>query len=558
MMRIDIEGRRVLLACVVCFITFFVNNSVITPDIMESRNIVTAREMVYDGHWIVPTINGELRFEKPPLPTWLTAVAEIISPDNLALQRGMSGLAALLLVFYFWHFARKILRMDPLVPTLLLCTCYNVILMGRTASWDIYCHAFMMGGIYHLASALNAPPRAWRHFLLAGLFTGLSILSKGPVSLYALFLPFLISYGYFSRPSLRGKVPALCIALLIAVAVGTWWYAYCYVVQGDSLSAVVQKESGSWINHNVRPWWYYWKFFLETGVWSLFLLTAIFLPLADARRRKSRNWLFSLVWLLASLVLLSLLPEKKSRYLFPLLIPSAYLMGCLVIWWKETFRAEEIILPVDKYCFRANAFLIAFVVALLPAAAWIFLYHPGYISFYSWLLFGILMLVFVFYLVRTAVWLNPMGLLWGVTLLFLTAECFFMPVLGKIINNPEMKSIAETRKMAELKEVPFYHLDTEALRIELVYAAHRCIRPVSADSLHGKLPCVLLTHKPIGEVLSPDRLEGIDTLSVGRYDDNHRPKTSRFYNGSFIYHVTLLKAKDAVANNTEGYPEQNK
>lgn len=558
MVRISIEGRRILLVCVVCFITFFVNNSVITPDIMESRNIVTAREMVYDGHWIVPTMNGELRFEKPPLPTWLTAVAEIISPDNLALQRGMSGLAALLLVFYFWHFARKILRMDPLVPMLLLCTCYNVILMGRTASWDIYCHAFMMGGIYHLASALNAPPRAWRHFLLAGFFTGLSILSKGPVSLYALFLPFLISYGYFSRPSLRGKVPALCIALLIAVAVGTWWYAYCYVVQGDSLSAVVQKESGSWINHNVRPWWYYWKFFLEAGVWSFLLLTAIFLPLADAKRRKSRNWLFALVWLLASLVLLSLLPEKKSRYLFPLLIPSAYLMGCLVIWWKETFRAEEVILPVDKYCFRANAFLIAFVVGLLPAAAWIFLYHPGYISFYSWLLFGILMLVFVFYLVRTAVWLNPMGLLWGVTLLFLTAECFFMPVLGKIINNPEMKSIAETRKMAELKEVPFYHLDTEALCIELVYAAHRCIRPVNTDLLHGKLPCVLLTHKPIGEVLSPDRLEGIDTLSVGRYDDNHRPKTSRFYNGSFIYHVTLLKAKDAVANNTESNPEQSK
>ena len=84
-----------LLVIVICFIAFFVNNDVIVPDIMESRNIVTAREMVYDGHWIVPTMNGELRLEKPPLPTWLTAVAEMISPDNVALQRGMAGLAAL-------------------------------------------------------------------------------------------------------------------------------------------------------------------------------------------------------------------------------------------------------------------------------------------------------------------------------------------------------------------------------------------------------------------------------------------------------------------------------
>lgn len=59
---------------------------------MEARNMVTAREMVHDGNWLVPTMNGDLRLEKPPLPTWLTAVAEMISPDNLALQRAMAGL----------------------------------------------------------------------------------------------------------------------------------------------------------------------------------------------------------------------------------------------------------------------------------------------------------------------------------------------------------------------------------------------------------------------------------------------------------------------------------
>ena len=58
---------------------------------MEARNMVTAREMVHDGNWLVPTMNGDLRLEKPPLPTWLTAVAEMISPDNLALQRAMAG-----------------------------------------------------------------------------------------------------------------------------------------------------------------------------------------------------------------------------------------------------------------------------------------------------------------------------------------------------------------------------------------------------------------------------------------------------------------------------------
>lgn len=542
------ENKYVLLAFIVCLAAFFANNHVIKPDIMESRNIIAAREMVYDGHWLIPTMNGELRLEKPPLPTWVTAVAEIISPDSIALQRGMAGLAALLLVAYFWFFARRVLRVAPFVPTLLLCTCYNVILMGRTASWDIYCHAFMMGGIFHLARALDGQAVAWRHFLLSGIFTGLSLLSKGPVSLYALFLPFLISYGLLYRPSLKGKGAALVIMAVVALVIGTWWYAYVHLAHADALAAVVQKESGSWINHNVRPWWYYWKFFLEAGVWSLLLLTAIFLPLADKERRKNRSWLFALSWMLFSLLLLSLMPEKKSRYLLPLLIPAAYVMGCIIVWWKKAFDDAASATLSDKWGFRLNVGLIAVAVAILPVAAWWFLLRDGYLSYGGWLLFTLFAAFLFIYIISSAVRLRPMGLLGGVTVLFVVAECFAMPVLGNIINNPEMRSISMTRDVEQLRDVPFFHLDTVPLRIELVYAAKRKIRPVNAGSLHGNLPCALLTHRPVTEELPAKCLEGIEITPIGRYDDNRRPKTNRRYSSDFIYYVTLLKAEKKVKN----------
>jgi 4-amino-4-deoxy-L-arabinose transferase-like glycosyltransferase len=79
-MVIKTNKWSVLMILVICAITFFVNNRTFTPDIMEARNIVTAREMVQDGHWMVPTMNGELRLEKPPLPTWITAVTEYHQP----------------------------------------------------------------------------------------------------------------------------------------------------------------------------------------------------------------------------------------------------------------------------------------------------------------------------------------------------------------------------------------------------------------------------------------------------------------------------------------------
>ena len=537
----------------VCLAAFFVNNEVITPDIMESRNIITAREMVYDGHWMVPTMNGDLRLEKPPLPTWLTALAELAVPDSLALQRGMAGLAALLLVFYFWRFAQRVLRIDPFIPTLLLCTCYNIILMGRTASWDIYCHAFMMGGIYHLTLALSARHHLlWRHFLVAGLFTGLSILSKGPVSLYALFLPFLISYGRYYRPSLRGKGLAVALTAVVAIVLGTWWFAYVHMAEAEALQAVVEKESGSWMNHNVRPWWYYWKFFLETGVWSLLLLTAMLLPLADRQRRRSRRWLFSMGWMLASLLLLSLMPEKKSRYLLPLLIPASYVMGCLVVEWQRVFgkvsRTSSTshvsnaynASSADKWCFRINTGLVALVIAAIPVVAWVALIRPGYLSTGYWALYAVVALAIALYLLRATIQLRPMALLGGVSLLFFAAECLVMPKLGSIINNPDSHSIAATRQVKELEGIPFCHLDSVPLRIELVYAAHRHIRPVSADSLRKKLPCALLTHRPLSETLPDSCLTGINALPIGCYDDNPRPKGNRRYSDEFIYHVTLL------------------
>ena len=154
-----------LLLLVFCC-SFFINNGAIFADIMESRNIITAREMVYDHNWLVPTMNGELRLEKPPLPTWIAAITEMISPDNLPLQRAMAGFAAVMLVLFFYKFATKLTdnRTYALVSSLVLCTSYNIILMGRTATWDIYCHAFMMGAIYYLYLALRQNPCKWTFF----------------------------------------------------------------------------------------------------------------------------------------------------------------------------------------------------------------------------------------------------------------------------------------------------------------------------------------------------------------------------------------------------------
>lgn len=540
--KLRLSGRNeVWCAVVVCVITFFVNNWYIVPDIMESRNIVTAREMVYDGNWIVPTMNGELRLEKPPLPTWFAAGAEFVSPDNLAVQRFMAGMAALLLVFFFWKFAKYVLHRDPLIPTLILCTCYNFILMGRTATWDIYCHAFMMAAIYLMARALLENGAQWRRFALAGIFIGFSLISKGPVSLYALFLPFVIAFGSIFRPSLRHKVLPILLMVVVSLIVGGWWYLYVHIACPEAFEYVVKKESGSWINYNVRPWWYYWQFFLESGVWSLLLLTSIFLPLFFRKRRTSREWLFPLIWMLASLVLLSCLPEKKPRYLLPLLIPAAYLMADQILAWTAEFANRQTVNQGSIWLYLINSGLITIALFILPPVAWYFAVDTGYMAKWLWVLFSIVDIFCVWWCVYATFRLNPAAMVGSVTVVFLAAECFAFPSIAKVAGNPERHSIELIRSFAEVDSLPFYHLETEPLRIELVYAANKKIRPISPDTLDKVVPMVLLTHESAEKVLDSLGIKNRKIREIDIYDENIRPRDSRRYNPDFVYHATIIE-----------------
>lgn len=535
--------RKVLLIAA-CIAAFFVNNGSLMTDIMESRNIVTAREMVYDGHWLVTTMNGDYRFEKPPLPTWLAALAEIIAPDSMPVQRAMAGLAALMLVFFVYRFAQRVLGLSPLIASLLLITSYSVILMGRTASWDIYCHAFMMGGIYYLALALLPPGAAAtsataglsKNFLLSGLFIGLSLMSKGPVSLFALFLPFIVCFVLVYRPSMRGRWPGIALLVVVALIVGGWWYAYIYLFHANELASVLSKETGAWAGRNVRPWWYYWKFFLEAGVWAAVLLTAIVVPIVSPRSSK-RAYIFSVAWTLAVVVLLSFMPEKKSRYLLPMLIPAAFAMTGLIEYWRHNTT-------LAKWTFRANTWLIAVAVLLLPVGAYIALFSKGYMALWQLCAFTAFFVVIALCLLRVAVRRQPRCVVYTVALLFFGIECFAMPYFRCLFNNTGQNSIAATRNIPELRSLPFYYNQNDPLRIELVYAAAKKIRPLDLncrDSIINKLPCAVLTHKPLAQETTADVLQGIDTCFVDRYDDNRTPSGHRRHSDLFIYDLTILQ-----------------
>jgi 4-amino-4-deoxy-L-arabinose transferase-like glycosyltransferase len=545
---------HVLLLSIVCVFTFFVNNQTIYPDIMESRNIVTAREMVYDGHWMIPTMDGELRLEKPPLPTWIAAGIEKVLPDNIGAQRAMAGLAASMLVFFFYLFGRRLTESEDFawISSLVLCTSYSVVLMGRTATWDIYCHAFMMGAIYFIYRTFKDRQHTWRSATMAGLFLGLSFMSKGPISFYGLLLPFLILFLTMEGPMQKHRMGHLLLIIGLCLAISSWWYIYIYVFHSEVTRSVIHKESSAWMGHNVRPWYYYWSFFLETGVWSLMMITALLFPVWMKKMRGQREYLFVLLWIALQLVLLSLMPEKKKRYLLPMLIPCSYLIGMVLTYWKgQLHRHADHLTTV---LFDVNTYALSFVCLALPVAGYFFLCRPGYLPMNTFLLISILLICISGWLLVTSWHKEPFFFVYGIVALFFVAEIWAMPYIGDLANNTEMKSIRRTRDIKELDGLPFYYVKGQEMRIEIIYEAHRKILPLdvnNVDSVRKAMPFVLVTHDRAEKILPPSVKKRCSLKWIDCYDDNRRPKGTSMYKELFIYNVTIVKPK--VAAPKQGY-----
>ena len=540
----------VLVIVFIC--SFFINNEVIYTDIMECRNIITAREMVYDGNWLLPTMNGDLRLEKPPFPTWVAALVEYAVPDSIVAQRAMAGVFAALLCCFFYLFAWRIARNKTyaLVSTLVLCTSYNIILLGRTASWDIYCHAFMMGAIYFLFTALQQKERYMRNFLAAGFCMGMSFLSKGPVSFYALLLPFIVSYGIVYRGGMKGKRGAFAWMLAVLLVLSSWWYAYTYISHPEMASYVFNKEASSWANHNVRPWYYYWAFFLETGVWSVLTLTALAYPYWKRRVHHPKAYLLSFVWMLAILFFLSLIPEKKTRYLLPVLLPASLTIGHLFIYWMDA-AAKNLLSRTDRLVYRTNAYAVTLVVGSIPVLAYLFVYRKGFMDAGMFVVICILVEAIAGWLFRSSLRVKPFAFLTGVVGLFLVAEVLMMPYVGTVVNNNESKSIRATYDNQELKPLPFYYDKDEILRIEIVYEARKKIRPLDLSdekAVMEALPFVLVSQQPAEEAFPPSLADKLDMRWIDTYDNNRRQKNTKRYSPVFINNVTVITEKQRPDN----------
>lgn len=362
------EKYPMLILLAVSVLMLFVHLGLIQTNIMEARNLITAREMVNDGHWIFTTMNGLPRYEKPPLPTWLTAFFMMIGGmQNMFVLRLPVALVCVLLIYFFYKLVKRLQPQNnqPLHASLILITSFYIFFSGRDNQWDIYTHAFMVAGIYFLHKVMNAQRNVFFNLILSAVFIGCSFLSKGPVSLYGLFLSFLIAYFIVYRQK-AGKNLLLClIVLAIGLAIGFSWPLYVKYFDPYAGTAL-SKQTQNWGNYEVKPFYYYWSFFTQSGLWTIPSFISLMYFYMRKRVNNVKAYTFSFLWTISSLLLLSFIPEKKVRYIMPVLIPLAmntsfYIQYLMLSFKQITGRYEKAVVYFSFGLIALIGFAVPFV-----------------------------------------------------------------------------------------------------------------------------------------------------------------------------------------------------
>jgi 4-amino-4-deoxy-L-arabinose transferase-like glycosyltransferase len=329
-----------LLLFVVVMLGFTID--AIPVSIMEARNFISAREMLTDNNWILTTMNGEARYEKPPLPTWITAAFGYVFGISsvLALRwPTLLFLASIGISIYLLSKRLDLSKSHSLINGFIALTSFYCIGITVEAPWDIYTHGFMLMGLYQLFLLFHKAKTPVIHSLLFVLFLAGSVLSKGPVSLYVLFLPFLIAYGiaykFKGEPLHFLKLISL---LVFGIVLGGWWYLHVRFADPEPFTTIAERETSNWSNYNVRPFYYYWSFFVQSGLWTIPAFISLLYPYLKSRVSNLKAYRFSFFWTIIAVILLSIIPEKKSRYLMPVLIPLAINIGFYLDYLIREFK----------------------------------------------------------------------------------------------------------------------------------------------------------------------------------------------------------------------------
>jgi len=343
----------------------------------EARYAEIARQMLDQGRWLTPVLNGEDYLHKPPLLYWLIMLSYGVFGVHDWAARLVPCLAGIGVVAatYFW--ARATLgRSAAFRGALVLLLSSRFLYLQGMILFDGLLTLWVTLGWTFGFLALRSPRFSWPFLIASALACGLGILTKGPVAVVLVSPPLVFQYlrdGRKDRPSfLRlGAVYAATAGVLCLP-----WFLHLALQHPDAA------RDFFFLHHlqryvdpfdHAKPWWFYLAP-VTIGMlpWSLIALVRIGNPFASLFRGRAAMFWLTGAW---CLFFFSLSGCKRHAYILPAFAPLAVALGFHLrrIRWLGTT------VPAAVLSRRAGfLFATTFVVLFVGTLAWLPAYHARF------------------------------------------------------------------------------------------------------------------------------------------------------------------------------------
>lgn len=302
----------------------------------EARRLVVLRELLASGDWLVPTKNGLVYLQKPPLFTWFGALFGLIFGTSaewvLRLPSALSGFGATWFLFY--SLRRHIGHWAALFGAAILVTSYFFSTKARLAELNMLLTLCVFAALVCFYEYLCDGDRKQLYFAYGAL--GLAFLTKGPVALLFFVLPVLI-YGLLEKD--RRVLKALANGrgwLLFSLIAFPWYLCVNLYLEGMPMLSVIHRELSAKVVeavHQPEPLYYYVRHLL--GSFAPWILLILYHPLQVVRRiSASKTGRFFGLAALVPLLVFSLFDYKRDKYILPMYPALAVCFGMMADQWR--------------------------------------------------------------------------------------------------------------------------------------------------------------------------------------------------------------------------------
>ena len=361
------NNKNAILFFVILSSFFFIgNNTVHLFDWDEINFAESSREMIASSNFLNVQINFTPFWEKPPFFFWLQVASMKVFGINEFAARFPNALFGCFYLITFYligkaHFSAKfgltwaLLFFGSLLPHLYF----------KSGIIDPVFNFFIFLSIYFMLISFKCQQKIYKRFsLLSGIFSGLAVLTKGPVGFLLLALTFAV-YILVKRFKILPSFKSILLFVLgfiipISIWIGIEYYSNGFEILIQFIEYQLELFNSDVAGH-AQPFYYHFiVVFLGCFPISIFALP-LFFKKSEEIPYDLKTWMLCLFWVV--MILFSITTTKIIHYSSLAYIPLSFIAA---LYFYQTELNAARIKKWGLNLFLGLGVLIGLLITLLP------------------------------------------------------------------------------------------------------------------------------------------------------------------------------------------------